>query len=173
VFFRTCLPYDHPKPPVKWARVDSDSYVFVSPSNDLRFLGALPITDGQLPDCASLGDVVSVLGLAIGFGSNFMNALFTDHRLILNNGSHRAYTLRNMGFTHAPCIVQHVASRDALDVLASREVRSDLDLYLKHQRPPMLRDYFNPQLHKVFSFQPRLQQIKVHFEVSEADVPAF
>jgi hypothetical protein len=171
--FRTCLPYDHPKPPVKWARVDSDSYVFVSPSNDLRFLGALPITDGQLPDCASLGDVVSVLGLAIGFGSNFMNALFTDHRLILNNGSHRAYTLRNMGFTHAPCIVQHVASRDALDVLASREVRSDLDLYLKHQRPPMLRDYFNPQLHKVFSFQPRLQQIKVHFEVSEADVPAF
>jgi hypothetical protein len=171
--FRTCLPYDHPKAPVKWSRAGSESYVFVSPSNDLRFLGALSLTDGQLPDCASLGDVVSVLGLAIGFGSNFMNAVFAENRLILNNGSHRAYTLRKLGLTHAPCIVQHVSSRDALEVVASRTVRSNVDLYLKHRRPPMLRDYFNPQLHKIFSFRPKLQQITVRFEISEADVPAF
>jgi hypothetical protein len=54
-----------------------------------------------------------------------------------------------------------------------RAVRSDVDLYLKHPRPPMLRDHFNPQLHKIFSFRPKLQQITVRFEISEADVPAF
>jgi hypothetical protein len=171
--FRTCLPYDHPKPPVKWSRLDSESYVFVSPSNDLRFLGATPLTDEQLQDCGSLGDVVSVLGLAIGFGSNFMNAVYADGRLILNNGSHRAYTLRKLGLTHAPCIVQHVPSRAVLEVVASREVRTDVDLYLTNRRPPMLRDYFDPRLHKIFSFQPRLQQIAVRFEVSETSVPAF
>jgi hypothetical protein len=129
--------------------------------------------DEQLRDCSSMGNVVSVLGLAIGFGSNFMNAIYAENRLILNNGSHRAYALRKLGLTHAPCIVQHVQSRDALDVVASHEVRSDLDLYLKHPRPPMLRDYFNPQLHKVFTFPPRLQQITVRFEVLESDIPAF
>src|SRR2546425_5184699 len=27
--FRTCLPFDHPQPPVKWSRVHGDKYVFV------------------------------------------------------------------------------------------------------------------------------------------------
>ncbi len=171
--FRTCLPYDHPKPPVKWSRLSSDSYVFVSPSNDLRFLGATPLRDREFQDCSSLGAVVSVLGLAVGFGSNFMNAVYSDGRLILNNGSHRAYTLRKLGVTHAPCIVQHVPSRAALEVVASHEVRSDLDLYLTNPRPPMLRDYFDPRLHKIFSFEPKLQQITIRVEVSETSVPAF
>jgi hypothetical protein len=171
--FRACLPYDHPQPPVKCSRVDSDSYMFVSPSNDLRFLGAVRLTKEQLSDCPPLGDIVGVVGLAVGFGSNFMNAIYAENRLILNNGSHRAYTLRKMGFTHAPCIVQHVPSRDALEVVASHEVRSNIDLYLRHPRPPMLRDYLNPLVHKVFSFPRRLQQITVRFEVSERDVPAF
>jgi hypothetical protein len=171
--FRMCLPYHHPQPPVKWSRVDSKTYVFVSPSNDLRFLGAAPLKNGQIQNCPIVGDIVSMLGLAIGFGSNFMNALYAENRLILHNGSHRAYTLRKMGFTHAPCIVQHVPSREAIDVAASPDVRPDIEIYLTHARPPMLRDYFNPQLFKMLSFQRRLQQITVRFDVSEAEVPAF
>jgi len=49
-------------------------------------------------------------------------------RLILNNGSHRAFTLRQMGVTHVPCIVQHVSSRDELEVVASSAVRRNSDL---------------------------------------------
>src|SRR5437773_8605347 len=41
--FRTCLPYDHPRPPVKWSRVHDNRFVFMSPSNDLRFLGSMEI----------------------------------------------------------------------------------------------------------------------------------
>lgn len=170
--FRTCLPYDHPVPPVKWSQIGSDRYVVMSPSNDLRFLGPMHLKPGQIRDYPPPGNVAWVLGLAVGFGSNFLNAIYAENRLILNNGSHRAYTLRSMGITHAPCIIEHVSSREELDMVASSKVRRDPDLYLKHPRPSMLRDYFDPRLHKVLEVQRQLTQIIVSFDVDEISVPA-
>ena len=169
--FRTCLPYHHPQPPVKWSRVSSEKFVFLSPSNDLRFLGPMPLQPGHIKDYPPPGNLVGVVGISVGFGSNFMNAIYAEKRLILNNGSHRAYALRQMGVTHVPCIVQHVSSRDELEVIASSSVRRDPDLYLKHVRPPMLKDYFNPQLHMVMPVHRRLRQVTVRFEVDEDFVP--
>jgi hypothetical protein len=170
--FRTCLPYHHPQPPVKWSRVSSEKFVFLSPSNDLRFLGPMPLQPEHIKDYPPPGNLVGVVGISIGFGSNFMNAIYAEKRLILNNGSHRAYALRKMGVTHVPCIVQHVSSRDELEVVASSSVRRDPDLYLKHVRPPMLKDYFNPHLHMVLPVHRRLRQVTVRFEVEEDFVPA-
>ncbi|PYV42797.1 MAG: hypothetical protein DMG06_12840 [Acidobacteria bacterium] len=171
--FRTCLPYDHPQPPVKWSRLREDSFVFMSPSRDLRFLGIMPMQSKHIKDYAPLGNLVGAVGIAVGFGSNFLNAIYAENRLILNNGSHRAYALRQMGFTHVPCIVQHVSSRDELEVVAGSEVAGDPDCYLKNSRPPMLKDYFDPKLHKVLRVHRRLRQVTVKFEVDEASVPAF
>jgi plasmid stabilization system protein ParE len=170
--FRTCLPYDHPQPPVKWSRVHRNGFVFMSPSNDLRFLGTMKMESNHIKDYPPPGNLVGVVGLAVGFGSNFMNALYAENRLILNNGSHRAYALREMGFTHVPCIVQHVSSRDQLDVVAASEVEDNPDYFLKHPRPSMLIDYFNPRLRKVMPVHRQLKQITVKFEVDEAYVPA-
>ena len=170
--FRTCLPFDHPKPPVGWSRVKHDQYVFVSPSNDLRFLGAMPMESHHITNYAPPGNLVGVVGIAVGFGSNFMNAVAAEGRIILNNGSHRAYTLRKLGITRAPCIVQHAASRAQVDVIAPTEVERDHDLFLTHPRPPMLRDYFDPRLHRVLQVRRRLRQIRVRFEVEENYVPA-
>ncbi len=169
--FRTCLPYDHPRPPVKWSRVHDNRFVFMSPSNDLRFLGSMELRSGHLRDYPQRGDLVGAVGLGVGFGSNFLNAVYAENRLILNNGSHRAYALRKLGITHVPCIVQHVSSRDELDVVASSEVCSNPDLYLQRPRPMMLRDYFHPKLHKVMPVHRRLRQVTVRFEVEEQDVP--
>ncbi len=169
--FRTCLPYDHPQPPVKWSRVSQGKFVFLSPSNDLRLLGPTGLRPGELKDAPG-GTLVGIAGVSVGFGSNFMNAIYAEQRLILNNGSHRAFTLRQMGVTHVPCIVQHVASRDELDVVASSSVRRNPDLYLKHTRPPMLKDYFNPQLRMVMPVHRRLRQVTVRIEVEEDFVPA-
>src|SRR5437899_3330190 len=171
--FRTCLPYDHPQPPVKWSRVHHDTFVFMSPSNDLRFLGTMPMQPNQIKDYPAPGNLVGVVGLAVGFGSNFMNAIYSENRLILNNGSHRAYALRRMGFTHLPCIVQHVSSLAELDVVASSEVVDDSEYYLKHPRPSMLPDYFNTKLHKIMPVHRRLRQVTVKFEIEEHFVPAF
>jgi hypothetical protein len=169
---KTCLPYDHPQPPVKWTRVRHGKYVFMSVSNDMRFLGAMPLHSGNIKDYPPPGNLVGVVGIAVGFGSNFLNAIYVENRLILNNGSHRAYALRKMGITHVPCIVQHLSSRDELDLVGSSEIRRDPDFYLKHPRPSMLKDYFNPKLQKLMPVRRRLRQITVRFEVEEHSVPA-
>jgi hypothetical protein len=169
--FRTCLPYDHPQAPVKWLK-QGDKFIFMSPSNDLRFLGTMPLRPDNIVDYAPPGDLVSAIGLALGFGSNFLNAAYFNKRLILQNGSHRAYALREMGVTHVPCIIEHVSSAEELEVVASSEVRENPDLYLKHPRPPMLRDYFNLRLRKVMLVHRQLRQITVKFEVEESFAPA-
>jgi hypothetical protein len=169
--FRTCLPFDHPRPPVNWSRMDRDKFVFVSPSNDLRFLGSMPMEAGHVTGSPPPGVVVGVVGLAVGFGSNFLNAIHVEGRLILNNGSHRAYALRAMGITHVPCIVQHASSREELSLVASSEVRRHPDRFLKNVRPSMLRDYFDPKLHVVLPVHRRVRQVTVRFTVHEEYVP--
>src|SRR6266480_5419873 len=118
------------------------------------------------------GNLVGVVGIAVGFGSNFLNAVYAERRLILNNGSHRAFALRRMGFTHVPCIVQHLSTRDELDVLAASAIRRHPDFFLKGPRPSMLKDYFNPKLHKVVPVRRQLKQITIKFQIEEAYVPA-
>src|SRR5437899_6197709 len=170
--FRACLPSAPSLPPVKWTRTHRDTFVFVSPSDDMRFLGAMQMEAENIQDYPPPGNLAGVVGLAVGFGSNFMNAIYAERRLILNNGSHRAYALRQMGVTHVPCIVQHVSSREKLDVVAASKVVDNLDYYLKHPRRSMLRDYFNPKLHKVMRVHRQLRQITVKFEVDQEYVPA-
>ncbi len=170
--FRTCLPHDHPRAPVKWSRVHRDHFVFMSASNDLRSLGVMPLEPRQLKDCPLPGDVVGIVGIAIGFGTNFLNAVYMNKRLVLNNGSHRAYALRRLGVTHVPCIVQHVSTKDELQVVGPVDLRSEPNAYLKEPRPAMLRDYFDPRLHQVMWVHHRLRQVTVSFEVEENSVPA-
>lgn len=169
--FRACLPYDHPQPPVKWSK-HGEKFIFVSPSNDLRFLGHMSLKPENIAGYPPPGNLVGVVGLALGFGSNFLNAAYINKRLILHNGSHRAYALRALGVTHVPCIIEHVSSPDEVDLVASSEVRSNPDLYLKHPRPPMLRDYFNPQLFKVTPVHRVVRQVTVKFDVEESFAPA-
>lgn len=169
--FRSCLLHDRLETRVKWARAHRDTFVFTSPSNDLRYLGTMRLEARHINDYPPPGELAGVVGLAVGFGSNFLNAVYAEKRLILNNGSHRAYALRSLGFTRLPCIVQHVSSREELEMVGSSDVRHDPDFYLKHPRPPMLRDYFNPALRKVMPVQRQLRQITVKFEVDEAYVP--
>ncbi|MDE3068968.1 MAG: hypothetical protein KGJ60_15665 [Verrucomicrobiota bacterium] len=170
--FRFCLPADPTHPPVKWSRAHDGTFVFVSPSNDLRFLGARPLEPGQIAGGRLSGAPAGVVGLTVGFGANFFNAISAGRRLVLHNGSHRAFALRDLGVTRAPCVIQFVASWDELQAVASGELRERPEYYLKCARPPLLRDYFDGKLRKVAPMQRRVRQITVKFEVDEADVPA-
>jgi len=170
--FRTCLPYDHPSPPVEWSRLKRDGFVFLSPSNDLRFLGTMPLEPRHIAGYPPRGNVVGVVGLAVGFGGNFLNAVYAENRLILTNGSHRAFALRELGINRVPCIVQHCSDRDELDLVAGEMVRKDPEYYLKHPRPPLLKDYFDPRVRKVFPARRFYRQVRLKFEVDEAFVPA-
>jgi hypothetical protein len=147
--FRVCLPYHHPAPPVEWSRAGRDTFVFVSPSNDLRVLGTMSLRPDQIAGHPARGVLAAVVGIAVGFGGNFLNAVRAGNRIILNNGSHRAYALRDLGITRVPCIVQHVSTRDELELVAARAVRADPGHYLEARRPPLFKDYFDPRLRKI------------------------
>jgi len=170
--FKFCLPFDHPKPPFKTMRTNSYTQIFISPSNDIRYLGAMMLKPENLVGVPSSGNLIGVIGLAVGFGSNFLNAIHVDGRVVLNNGSHRAYTLRSLGITHVPCIVQHCASREEMLTVASSDLRRHPERYLGRPRPSVLKDYFDPELHKVIPCVRRLRQVKVKFSSDESDLPA-
>ena len=169
--FRACLPFDHPQPPVRWARTHHNEFVFVSPSNDIRFLESVVLEPDQIDSSRRSGSVAGVVALTVGFGSNFLNAIHCEDRLILLNGTHRAYCLREIGYTHLPCIIQHVSTREELDAAASGDLRRNPVPYLRQARPPMFKDYFDPRLHRIVPVPRRLRQVRVKFEIEESDVP--
>ena len=172
VVFRLCLPFDHPQPPVRGMQVAQNSFMFVSPSNDLRLLEVTSLSGAQVSGYAPQGPVSGIVALVIGFGSNFLNAIHAEGRLVLNNGSHRAFALRDLGVTHVPCIVQRVTRREELEVVASGDLSAKPDYYLRDPRPPILKDYFDPALRSVLRVQRKHRQVKVIFGVESIEVPA-
>lgn len=163
--FRFCLPLDRANPPVRIQRLASDRYLFSSPSTDLRAHDPLLLGRDQFAGIGSYGPIAGVVGLIVGFGSNFMTAIRSDNRLVLHNGYHRAYTLRALGITHAPCIVETVTRTDELRLSASDTVSGDPTLYFRAARPPMLKDFFNPALVKRLQVRPLETMVEIEFKL--------
>jgi hypothetical protein len=170
--FRLCLPVDHAQPPIRTMKSGSNSYVFVSPSNDLRLLGDTLFGPAYLTGQSGLGVISGIVGIVVGFSHNFLHAIQAEGRLILNNGSHRAYALRDLGITHAPCLVKRVSSPEEFQAVAPSDVRRNPELFLRHPRPSVLKDYFDPRLRKLVDVPRKLKQLKVTFEVVDDDIPA-
>jgi hypothetical protein len=170
--FRACLPADHPHPETRWMKIQRDTWVCVSPSNDLRFLDLTRLDPSQVVGYPASGPLAGVVAVVVGFGSNFLHVIHAEGRLVLNNGSHRAYALRELGVTRVPCIVKHVASREELNAFATSKITRNPDLYLRHPRPPMLRDYFDPRLRRVVPVPRRTRQVRVTVRVEETSLPA-
>jgi len=169
--FRTCLPFDHPTPPFRVGRVAPHSFVFTSDSNDLRFLESVVVQTDQLSGHQFSGPLAGVFGAAVGYGSNFLNAIACDRRLVLNNGFHRAYALRALGVTYVPCVVQRLTSRADLEFVGRAAIRRDADILLDFARPPVMKDFFDPVLSRRVSRSRKTRQIRVTFTVEELDVP--
>jgi hypothetical protein len=168
--FRFCLPLERPEASVQVRRAGSRRYIFTCDSNDLRFLEPMLLGAERIRDFASFGPVGSVVALVVGFGSNFLNAISADNRLILHNGYHRAYTMRAMGITHAPCIIQTVTRRDELALTAAEAVNETPAFYLKAARPPLLKDFFDPRIRKVLPVHRARKMVEVSYEIREFDI---
>jgi hypothetical protein len=169
--FKTCLPFDHPMPPLRVARVAQNAFAFVSPSNDIRVVDAALLKPDQISNFKAHGILAGAVGLLVGFSVNYMQVIHVDGRLILGNGSHRAYALRDLGVTSVPAVVQEVTRRDELDVLGIQDVSSNPDRYLKEPRPPLLKDYFDDRLRIVVPVPRQDRQVKIAFGVEMLDVP--
>lgn len=170
--FRFALLGAYPQPQVQLGRIAQNAFIFASPSTDLRFLEVPLLQPSQVVGYTPSGRLSAAVALMVGYGSNLLNAIHVENRLVLNNGSHRAYTLRDMGISHAPCLVQRVSRREELEVIASGELQQTPDRYLTTPRPSILKDYFDPQLRKIALVPRKVRQIKISFGVEVIDVPA-
>lgn len=165
--FRFCFPLDRELPPVRIEQMSDDRYRFVSPATDLRALEAVLLNPAQLATFHSYGPVTAAIGLMVGFSANFLSGIRSDNRILLHNGYHRAYALRSLGITHAPCILQTVTRKDELALVADVRVSSDPGFYFKAKRPPMLRDFFDPRLAKPLHIRPIDTVVEIEFKMRD------
>ena len=170
--FEICLPSKRDNPPVRAMQTAQNSYTFLSPSNDFRFLQTDLLTRDQVRNWPAIGPVASVVGLVVGYGSNFLTALHADGRTVLGNGSHRAYALREHGVTHVPCIVQRVSQREELELVAAPELIHHPDRFFRAPRPALLKDYFDPALRMIVPVARKNRMVKVSFSIETVDIPA-
>ena len=147
-------------------------FEFQCESTDFRFHKPVLLRPDQLSGYESFGPVAGIVGLVVGFGSNFLNVISVGKRLMLNNGYHRACALRAMGYTHVPCIIQTATRADELGVIAKREVADDAAFYFESARPPLLKDYFDPHIRKPVPVRKRVSRIEVSFEIRDHLVEA-
>jgi hypothetical protein len=99
--FRFCQPIQPPQAPVRAQRLDDNHFLFSSDSSDFRAHDAALLTAAQVSGLATADPMSAIVALPVGFGSNVLHAIEADDRLILQNGYHRAYALRDLGITHA------------------------------------------------------------------------
>lgn len=170
--FQFCQPLNVSDAQIQVRKLGSKRFLFWSQSSDFRFLEAGPL-DPAIVDHDPGGPLGGVLGLMVGFGSNFLNAVQSDARLLLRNGHHRAYAMRALGITHAPCIIQTVTRRDELNLVASRRVAESPHYYFAAARPPLLKDFFDPRIRKVLSVPRVVRAIELTFEVRDFEVVDF
>jgi hypothetical protein len=169
--FRFCIPLERPEPAVKVQRLGSRRYQVSSESADFRFLEAAIFQPYQITDYQAHGRIGAVIGAVVGFGSNFLNVIRDEgKRILLNNGYHRAVALRELGITHAPCIIQEVTRRDELAVAAGSTVNRTPFFYFGKKRPPLLKDFFDPKIRKVLPVRRMRRVVEIEIEVRKFDV---
>lgn len=166
--FRTCMPLgDASAPPVQIQRVGSRRYVFRSPSTDVRFLEPTLLRGEQVSGYQTWGAIAGIVGLVVGSSTNMLNVIRVGRRMLLNNAYHRAVTLRAMGITHAPCVIQTATRGDELQLAARSRVAENPEFYFESARPPLLKDFFDPKIRKLLPIHARMRHIEVSFEVKD------
>jgi hypothetical protein len=163
--FDFCLPLEREMPPVRIQRLSGDRFLFSSPSTDFRAHAPRLLRPGQLASLAASGPAAAMVGIMVGFGSNFLSAIRSGSRLLLQNGYHRAYALRSLGFTHAYCIVEDVTRKDELKLTADEDVAGDPEFYFASARPPLLKDFFDPRLAKTLAVLPMENQVEIEIKI--------
>lgn len=172
MLFQFCHPERAENPPVEIRELGDNRYVFSSDSTDFRQHEPVLLRPEQVHDHQTFGPLSAMVGLGIGFGSNFLTAIRADNRLLLHNGYHRACALRLAGVTHAPCIVQTVTRRDELEVAAKNVVADHPEFYFSTPRPPLLKDFFDEQIAQIFTVYRTKKMIEVTFDIKTFEVRA-
>ncbi|MBW8784680.1 MAG: hypothetical protein JF593_08575 [Novosphingobium sp.] len=163
--FHFCIPLERELPPVRIQRLGENRWMFSSQSTDLRSRAVELVGADKLAALGIDGPVAAMIGVPVGFGSNFMSAVRSGKRIALQNGYHRAYALRSAGITHAPCIIEDVTRKDELRLGGDAELNADPEFYFAAPRPPLLKDFFDPRIAKTLQVRPIDTVVEVEITV--------
>lgn len=160
------------RPAVQIRQPNDNTYTFSCASGDLRLLSTNALDSQAIDGHQASGRAMAAVGLYVGFGINPINALHVGNRLVLINGSHRAYALRKRGITQVPCLVQRISQDEDLDILGVGDSRQKIERYLKMKRPPLFKDYFNERLTKTVRVPRSQVMLQVQVTSQYFTVPA-
>ena len=158
-------------PAVRFSQSDS-GYTFSSESSDLRFLDVATVEPAAIQDHDPFGSASHAIVIYLGFTDNVINATRSANRIILMNGSHRVYVLRELGFRYVPCLLADASDEDSSDLLLPDEVKQDRQFYLHAPRPPLFKDYFDPRLTKVVPVARKNYVLNAKLDLQRTTVPA-
>lgn len=158
---------------VEVTQIGDGIYSFCSPRPyaDLRPLQMGILSEVLQLDVPAPGNVLSVLGLAIGTPVNVMSAFDVCGRLLLRNGAHRAYALRRQGVTHAPCLLTILKDAEELELVGAPEMVRNRQHYLRSGRPPLLKDDLDDRLRTLIRVVPYTRRWQVSISIHESRVP--
>lgn len=145
-------------------------FIFISDNHDARFQGAQLIQPSDVKGLKVNGYSQAVVALSVGFTTNVLNVVRYGSRMVLNNGYHRAFALRQMGVTHAPCLIQVCAHWEDVGLVGSREMVDNAQVYFSTARPPLLKDFANPKLTQTFPVKVLQKEIRISYEVDTAQL---
>lgn len=168
--FRFCQPLDRRDAAVDCRRMGRDRYVFLSDSTDMRYHETTLLRPDQISGLHRYGPIAGVVGIVVGHGSNFLSGIRWGKRIVLHNGYHRATALRMAGITHAPIVIQTVTRKDELETVAADAVIDDPAFYFRANRPPLLKDFFDPRTSTVLPMRRKRRAIEVRFTITETTI---
>lgn len=162
--------------------VAQNSYLFCSDNEDVR------MANPEIKELPKYDDPVSeekcqALVLKVICGDPFIYALKTysqmpnqfgivvnRYQLTLQNGFHRAYLLRSLGFTHIPCIVIEPASSNETQLLTGNWPPEKLQQAFM-PRPPLIKDFFNQDVCETVKVRKRKTCWKISWAVERIMSP--
>jgi len=145
-----CLPLTADASGFRVALANDEESMFIADNHDARFLGAQIIDPARIEGFSVNGHAKAVVALTVGYTTNVLNVVRYGQRIVLNNGYHRAFALRRLGVTHAPCLIQVCAHWEDVGLAGGGEMYENGPAYFSTARPPLLRDFTNPQLTRSF-----------------------
>lgn len=165
-----CLPLTLTDAGFRVASQGDGRFIFISDNHDARFQGAQLVKPSAVKGLKVNGYSQAVVALSVGFTTNVLNVVRYGSRMVLNNGYHRAFALRQMGVTHAPCLIQVCAHWEDVGIAGSREMVDNDSVYFSAARPPLLKDFANSELTRTFPVNNLRKEIRISYEVDTAQL---
>ena len=157
--------------PVRLGRTAQNAFTASSENPGLRFLGAVErpfspeILKAQLPG----GQPVHVVTLVLGYASSTINGYRIGKRVVLNNGFHRMFALRQLGVTYAPVVVQQITHPEL--ELPQHVAELPREYLVGNPRPALVKDFLDKRLTCEITQRSFLKAVQVGWGINESLVP--